>query len=352
MNLAEFIEILLFELRECTQASPPPYHIDTISRYGYVEAAHSTYETSPQDIRVSQGLVSFRGQPRACGIQASAGQQRQAIRLEKALMGRLMTEATVSELLSTWQCLDQGLSPEHLKQLRLNKRLQYHVVDAILNQDTGSMDPGTARQIMMRLFGAEEWEHLVSDPIQKSTRIPRFPWTADVLFSPCPFVPGMLVKDTHFAFLGRHDQSWRVGEKVRHYVYLSLHGWQDRLGEDRVAIKASLDDTKTCDFQWYLAFLGEGLDPRKGLSPHLITMLPPQYRALSAQEELTRHITWDLVGGELGPLPEGTYRTGDANTRGPIVIVVSGGVSEPKRFEIIHDPTCQGFATATRVPGI
>lgn len=57
------------------------------------------------------------------------------------------------------------------------------------------------------VFGAEDWKRYLGIELtaEQLKNLPRFPWDAGVLKSPCPFNPGKLIKETHFAFLGLNE---------------------------------------------------------------------------------------------------------------------------------------------------
>ena len=65
--------------------------------------------------------------------------------------------------------------------------------------------PSIIRALMgTNFFGVEEWKQYydVQFPSVDIPQIPPFPWSIELLNSPCPFNPGKCIKDTHFAFLG------------------------------------------------------------------------------------------------------------------------------------------------------
>ena len=69
----------------------------------------------------------------------------------------------------------------------------------------GSIHHKLARALLGKnFFGVEEWSTLYGINFSKKQlrEVAEFPWGEDVLNSPCPFVSGERVKDTHFAFLG------------------------------------------------------------------------------------------------------------------------------------------------------
>jgi hypothetical protein len=120
----------------------------------------------------------------------------------------------------------------------------------------GSIDHTLARAIMEKnFFGAEDWAALYGVNFSETQyrEIAEFPWSADVLYAPCPFYQDKRVKDTHFAFLGLDCVNG---------VPLTIRKWHDLHPEDGqprfyFAPEPWYQDWEfasknTCDFRWYL----------------------------------------------------------------------------------------------------
>ena len=56
----------------------------------------------------------------------------------------------------------------------------------------------------MQYFGVADWQKFYGVTItpKQIEEIGDFPWSDDVLASPCPFYPGKTIRETHFAFVG------------------------------------------------------------------------------------------------------------------------------------------------------
>jgi len=83
-----------------------------------------------------------------------------------------------------------------------------------------------ARRIMgVNFFGLEEWGLLGVTFTKSQIRkvVSKFPWSEEFLDSPCPFVKGRAVRETHFAFLGADKYNGVVTEA---HGPLTIMNWQ------------------------------------------------------------------------------------------------------------------------------
>lgn len=92
----------------------------------------------------------------------------------------------------------------------INKIRESHIGYLILSDDEikqeveGRVAANMPESGELLIFGAEDWKRYLDIELtpKQLKRLPKFPWNASILESPCPFNPGKSIKETHFAFLG------------------------------------------------------------------------------------------------------------------------------------------------------
>ncbi|MDP3792857.1 MAG: hypothetical protein Q8Q89_03975 [bacterium] len=95
----------------------------------------------------------------------------------------------------------------------INKIRESHIGYLLLSDDEiklkveGTAATGLPELGELLIFGPNDWKRYLGVELtaQQLKNLPRFPWDASVLESPCPFNPGKLIKETHFAFLGLNE---------------------------------------------------------------------------------------------------------------------------------------------------
>lgn len=207
---------------------------------------------------------------------------------------------------------DQGVSVEHLALLRADPDYAKRVAE-FMRDDDGLREPVSHKVTRMLLgknfFGVEEWSKFYGVSFSKEQLHPvvEFPWTKDILNAPCPFVRGMRIKDTHFAFLGLNHLN---GEPL---TILKFHKLHPEAGEPRLFYYT--DKTMwygthkfatevTCGLRWYL-MLNETI-PDSGDKTYAkqMIMLPPEYEIPFACEYVAHHILYCRKNGiYLNPYP-------------------------------------------------
>lgn len=145
-----------------------------------------------------------------------------------------------------------------------------------------------------RFFGIEDWEMEFGNRISKKEKAAAadFPWTREALNSPCPFIKGKKVKETHFAFMGLQS----AGERA--FTIVGLHRLFPFRGQPRFhfePIPPYMRDerfsvTETCRLGWYLMLL-DGV-PRSEGKPYekQCSLLPPEYEVPKAVEEVMKRL--------------------------------------------------------------
>jgi hypothetical protein len=146
-------------------------------------------------------------------------------------------------------------------------------------------------QLGMNFWGVEEWSILYGVEFSSGQirEIPKFPWSEDILHSPCPFYEGKKVKDTHFAFLGLERIN---GEPLTIMKWHELH---PASGQPKFYFAKNLwynvhrfAVRPTCSFRWYLMLLEPNSDSRD---------LPEGYEKPLAVEEVTKDILYYRKSG-------------------------------------------------------
>lgn len=152
-----------------------------------------------------------------------------------------------------------------------------------------------ARIMGKNFFGVEEWLSWYPDCLaeNQSCCLPEFPWTENILNSPCPFSPDKAVRETHFAFLGLP----RI-----HDIPLTIVQWEKLLQTTGQLIFGSRpygmepDVTEaTCEFRWYLMPLTGIAIPNNRVDRYVYLeddVLPREYELASAVEEVTKRILY------------------------------------------------------------
>lgn len=155
-----------------------------------------------------------------------------------------------------------------------------------LSQITGCSGRGThatesmVRSLMPgRFFGSAEWNEHYPALVTASKRraVPGFPWTVEELESPCPFVAGRAVHETHFSFL---LPRLRRGTKAtpKGWYHVARQAFDDmarfRLVERNASVWA---DQQAETGLWYLLPWAKDDAAVPMLYPARVRSLPPGY---------------------------------------------------------------------------
>lgn len=232
--------------------------------------------------------------------------------------------ASYGEIGATLKVLqDHGVTVEHLARLRAEPDYAKRVAEFILGGGLkGSVHHQLARAIMGKnFFGVEEWSTLYGVNFTKKQlrAVAEFPWSEDILNSPCPFVKGKSIRETHFAFLGLNNIK---GKPLPILKWQELHPASGQPRFYSYAPNAWYSEQKfakevTCGFRWYLMPLEIIPNSTDKTYQEQVVMLPADYEVPLAIEEVTKDLLYYRKNGiYLNPqrygrcqdVPSGGYR--------------------------------------------
>lgn len=209
-----------------------------------------------------------------------------------------LLNVSLGEMIATLKTLeDLDVTVNHLARLRAEPEYAKRVADFIVRGGlAGEIKYKNARAILGdNFFGPEEWLadygfNLTQEQFEKITN---FPWSEDVLNSPCPFIKGKPIKETHFAFLGFESID---GKSLTILRWNEMHPrphlprfYQDIRPSYR---KEAFAKKETCYLRWYLmplVTIQESLD--KNYKDQL-KIVPKNYEVATAIEEVTKNILY------------------------------------------------------------
>lgn len=158
----------------------------------------------------------------------------------------------------------------------------------------GSIHHKLARAILgNNFFGVEEWATLYNTSFTKKQlrSVAEFPWGEDILNGLCPFNPGKLVKDTHFAFLGISKLNgipltvvkWNEIHPAtgQPQFYFNSNPWHQ--GQPHT-------DAATMELRWYLMLKEIIPDSTSKTPENQITTLPAEYEVPITIAEVTKDL--------------------------------------------------------------
>jgi len=152
-----------------------------------------------------------------------------------------------------------------------------------------------------RLWGAEEWSAFYGLRFTKKQlrEVAEFPWSKDVLNTPCPFYKGKSVKETHFAFLGLDVFK---GKSLTILKWQELHPASgqpkfDSYAPDNWYSKKNFSNEPTCGFKWYLMPLEIVPESTYKIYAEQTAMLSADYEVPLAIEEVTKVILYYRKNG-------------------------------------------------------
>ncbi len=259
-------------------------------------------------------------------------------------MGSLMTETLYSEIAATVEALDDaGLTRHDLKRIRKWYGLRMSLRDVVRSyKQPGPLHLRDAEEILGENFlGPLQYIEYFDVRLDAIKDVPDFPWGEDVLLSPCPFWPGRLVKDTHFAFLGldsigpREEYRLTLGKWIELIETAPGPSPLNSLSFDFSAFPpdpSPLEWPDVCESRWFLATTAsvprsESLDYFKQLD-----MLPVGYEIPTAMQEITKLILMHYR--KRCPLESNRTRT--EWKRGPLGIRIIVGKTAPHRMNVSY----------------
>ncbi len=146
---------------------------------------------------------------------------------------------------------------------------------------------------LSNIFNVEDWNKFygVRPSESQLAEIPKFPWSLDLLNSPCPFNFGKRIKDTHFAFLGLPDINGvplTVAQWIKLHpqtgqlkFYHHTNPWhQGQLYTDKI----------TLQLRWYLLLKEIILNSTNKTPEEQLVLLPPEYEIPTTIAEVSKNL--------------------------------------------------------------
>ncbi len=212
--------------------------------------------------------------------------------------------ASYGEIGATLKVLqDHGVTVEHLARLRGEPDYAKRVAEFILGGGLkGSVHQQLAQAIMGKnFFGVEEWSTLYGVTFTKKQlrAVAEFPWSEDILNSPCPFIRGKSIRETHFAFLGLNNIK---GKPLPILKWQELHpqSGQPRFwsyAPDNWYAKEKFANEPTCGFRWYLMLIEIVPNSTDKTYQEQVAMLTADYEVPLAIEEVTKDLLYYRKNG-------------------------------------------------------
>lgn len=219
-----------------------------------------------------------------------------------------MTKGEFEESVSALEkaVVKHGGNPRDLFDLfRTNGEYAGRIAQAMLRDGfDGSTEARLVRVLLgFNIFDVADWMALYDAKFTKGQlrKAGRFPWSEDVLNSPCPFYKGKLVRDTHFAFLGLSRLN---GAPLTVAKWLELHPAVGQpkfyFDTDPWHVGQPHTDVATMQLRWYL-LLKDIVPGSAGKTPEeQVAMLPHEYGVPTTIAEVTKDI---LVFRKTGTRP-------------------------------------------------
>lgn len=139
----------------------------------------------------------------------------------------------------------------------------------------------------MPCFGIADWQKFYGLTLmpKQIASVANFPWSDKTLNAPCPFNPGKMIRETHFAFVGLDTVSIMEFQKLnpiatepRFYQYGSDAWYRN----EKFATKVNLK------FRWYLLLKDIVPGSENKTFDEQVAMLPEEYEVPTAVEETTK----------------------------------------------------------------
>ncbi len=149
------------------------------------------------------------------------------------------------------------------------------------------------RVLGSNLFDVTDWSryYRLSFAPEVIAAIPPFPWTLELLNSPCPFVKRKKIRQTHFAFLGLDTVR---GKALTLAKFIALHPekrWPHfDSGPTQWYLAEGFASIITCSFQWHLLLKRIVPGSKRWAYERQQGMLPPEYEPPLAITEAMKDI--------------------------------------------------------------
>ena len=179
------------------------------------------------------------------------------------------------------------------KGLRL-KGIDGEGVKRVNNRGTELVDKifDTIRELSLELpempcFGIADWQKLYGITLtpKQIASVAHFPWSDAVLNAPCPFNPGKMVRETHFAFVGLDTVSIMELQKLNpvatepRFTSYAPDSWYSKQG---------FATTVKLKFRWYLLLKDIIPGSENKTFDDQKKMLPTAYEVPTAVEETAK----------------------------------------------------------------
>jgi hypothetical protein len=195
------------------------------------------------------------------------------------------------------QIVAAGGNPRELfDRLRTDKSYLASIVKFMISeQPIGLATEARIARAMLgnNMFGVEDWQALYGVKFTKKQirEAGKFPWSEDVLNGKCPFNPGKLVRETHFAFLGLTGIN---GEPLTVKKWMALH---PATGQPRFYFASGpwhagqpYADEATMELKWHLLLKSIVPGSTDKTPEQQVAMLPEEYEVPSTIAEVTKDI--------------------------------------------------------------
>ncbi len=204
---------------------------------------------------------------------------------------RVVGDLSCRKLLDCMKALEeQGMEVKHLTRLATDKAYAKKVAECMIRGGVDMpLDYKIAKAIMHdNFFGVEDWERHFNVKFTKTmlAAAAKFPWDVDVLNSPCPFIDGKKIRETHIAFFGLDsDGKHPMRPRRVSMIYAPFGLMHFGIQPDRL-------EKQTCDLRWYLMPLYTDSLAMGGLMGETYTekatRLPTGYEGISTIELMVK----------------------------------------------------------------
>ena len=214
------------------------------------------------------------------------------------MKGNPLKKASYDDIGATLEVLGHwGLTPDDFKKIRQNEKYAKRVVKIFVDVPQSVHDAKKAfGKLSQWIIDRMAWGNFFPEIVKQSgdlIRMPEFPWSPELLQSPCPFENGKKIYETHMAFLGFSSFPFTQSQGLTIAAwrdYLASSDWRNR-GLDMYIEKGLLKKKPnflcktTCDFRWYLL-------PK---TPIALKNPPPDYEYPTMIVEFTKWVLYHCV---------------------------------------------------------
>jgi hypothetical protein len=155
----------------------------------------------------------------------------------------------------------------------------------------------------MPCFGVADWQKLHPSVVltpKQIAEVAQFPWSDKTLNAPCPFHPGKMIRETHFAFVGLDHVTIAELQKLypqsgqpRFYSYMSGDAWYKN---EKFANKVTLK------LRWYLLLKDIVPNSENKTFEEQQALLPGEYEVPSAVAETAKNLfVFQKTGSHANP---------------------------------------------------